>query len=87
MAKQPTKSKLKSTTKSFTGLRESLFEEFDNLRNGKIDNSRANSLARMASEITRSALAEINAIRTLNRLADEDRKRQLKTITDGKIPK
>lgn len=78
--------KRKPTTKSFAGLRESLYAEFDNLRNDRITPTKANSIARMASEITRSALAELNALRLFNKMADDSQRAKLKTITNGKIP-
>ncbi len=75
-------SKMERTIKSFAGLRASLFDEFDKLRNGITDPTVANAVARMASEITKSAIAEINALKVQIRLGDEERAK-VKAITDG----
>lgn len=81
--KKPQVVQLEQTVKSFAGLRSSLFDEFDRLRNGVTDPTTANAVARLASEITKSAIAEINALRLQVRLATEDEKNRVRSITDG----
>ena len=56
--------------RSFNGLREALFEEFDNLRSNKTKPERANSAARLAGEITKSVAVQCELLRLTTRNGD-----------------
>jgi len=45
--------------RSFKGLRDALFDEFDELRRGKTKPERANAAARLAGEITKSVAIQM----------------------------
>jgi hypothetical protein len=53
----------KSIERSFKGLRDALFEEFEMLRSNKTKPERANAAARLASEITKSVSAQCELLR------------------------
>lgn len=53
--------------RSFNGLREALFDEFDHLRSGKIKPERANAAARISAEITKSVAVQCELLRLTTR--------------------
>jgi hypothetical protein len=53
--------------RSFKGLRDALFDEFDQLRNGKTKPERANACARLAGEITKSVAIQCELLRLTTR--------------------
>jgi hypothetical protein len=66
-------SKLHKTEKDFSGLRETLFEEMDRLRNGLSDPTNANATARLASEITKTVTAEMKLVELQIKLNPEQK--------------
>lgn len=59
--------KTEKIERSFKGLRDALFDEFDSLRGGKIKPERANAAARLASEITKSVSCQTDLLRLLGK--------------------
>jgi hypothetical protein len=55
--------KLPAISRSFAGLRDALFDEFDNLRSNHAKPERANAAARLANEITRSVAVQAQLMR------------------------
>lgn len=66
--------KLSQTERTFAGLRESLFEEFDKIRNGLTTPQVANATARMSSEIVKTTVAEIDLAKLRMRMTDAQKK-------------
>ena len=56
--------------RSFNGLREALFDEFDHLRSGKTKPERANAAARIAGEISKSVAVQCELLRLTTRNGD-----------------
>lgn len=66
MKKRSSKTAAKAVAKierSFTGLRDALFDELDALRAGTAKPDRANAVSRLASEVSRSVSVQIDVIR------------------------
>ena len=62
-----TKKKTNLTEKSTTGLRDSLFEVLDGLRNGTVDTQSANSMAKISTQILQTAKLELEYKKMQNR--------------------
>lgn len=66
--------------RSFHGLREALFDEFDQLRSGKAKPERSNAAARLAGEITKSASVQTELLRLLMRDGDVEQVDSVKML-------
>jgi len=66
----PTITKTAPIERSFKGLRDALFDEFDNLRSNKAKPERANAAARLAGEITKSISVQCELLRVVTRDGD-----------------
>lgn len=53
--------------RSFKGLRDALFDEFDQLRSNKAKPERANAAARLAGEITKSVAVQCELLRIVEK--------------------
>ena len=62
-AMAPKITKVTVIERSFSGLRDALFEEFDSLRTNKTKPERANAAARIAGEITKSVAVQCELLR------------------------
>jgi hypothetical protein len=68
---------LATTERSFKGLRDTLFDELDQLRSDRIKPERANAVARLATEISRSVSVQCDVLRLVARHGDEVKKELL----------
>jgi hypothetical protein len=58
---EETLEKIKDTIRTSAGLRDTLFEELDNLRKGKISEKQAQMISRLAANIIDSVRVEMSA--------------------------
>lgn len=60
-----------SIERSFKGLRDALFDEFENLRANKSKPEHSNAMARLAGEITKSVSVQCEVLRLVTGQDDE----------------
>lgn len=86
MTKQKTTAKppVTLTGRTSAGLRSALFDELDGLRNGTVNSTRANAVAKMASTIIESVRMELDVARYAerNKLPADQTAKRLTTDLD-----